>query len=73
MVSACEMRQKQASAFDKCHDHYNDRYAGSAKYEHRTIKNKPKVNRGMTRSDQVGITSSAQAIGFHEPYDRFIG
>ena len=60
-------------AFDKVFEHYNDRCAGSTKYEDRTFTNTPKRNSGMKREDYIGITTTSQSIGWHKPYDKMIG
>ena len=65
-----EERIKNAStlSYDKVFQMYDDKIAGSTKYEHRVIEKK-KRGSSVQRSDQVGIVLSGQQYGWRKPID----
>lgn len=60
--------EKTSFAFDKVFAHYDDKIAGSTKYEHRTVSKVSKP-RTFDRADHEHIVVSSQQLGWREKID----
>ena len=61
-------REKNTYGYDKVFAHYDEKIAGSNKYEHRTVQKKPKPA-CLNRDEMVTVTKTSQQIGWRQPYD----
>ena len=57
-----EQHKMESSNFgyDRVFAHYDEKCAGSVKYEDRKVAKNPKLNKGLQREEMCAITTSAQ-------------
>lgn len=58
--------------YDKVFAHYDEKIAGSTKYEDRKVARKP-AKQGPVREDMQAVTTTSQQVGWREPYDNMLG
>lgn len=60
MCETADMRAHNEFGYDKVFAHYDEKIAGSIKYENRTVDKRAKLNNGIVREEHENITTSAQ-------------
>jgi hypothetical protein len=72
-LEQADSKAKSDFGYDKVFAHYDDKVAGSTKYENRTVEKRGKLNNGIVRDEHQAITTSAQQVGWRPPYDNLGG